>query len=191
MLISNRFIPPGQGGIEMNDNIVYQRSAGVSGSPALTGVYPRSPEDDHLYEQLPGESEEAASYKRQAKDHDYVNDSQGQSMNEMKKKGTDNDDYYVNDDLFPEEYKTKQAAAVDQTKKNDEDYYVNDDLFPKHDEEEQHTSATSVHVKDSNGDGDYYVNDDLFPNSTTAKAAHSSHLGEGLAGAASVVVSEK
>ena len=50
------------------------------------------------------------------------------------------------------------------------DHYVNDDLFPKHDEEEQHTSATSVHVKDSNGDGDYYVNDDLFP--TAAQAAH-------------------
>ena len=28
--ISNRFIPLGQGGIEMNDNIVYQRSAGIS-----------------------------------------------------------------------------------------------------------------------------------------------------------------
>ena len=171
--------------------IVYQRSAGVSGSPALTGVYTKSPEDDHLYEKLPGESEEAASNKRQEKDCDYVNDSQGQSMNEMKKKGTDNDDYYVNDDLFPEEYKTEQAAAVDQTKKNDDDYYVNDDLFPKHDEEEQHTSATSVHVKNSNGDGDYYVNDDLFPNSTTAQAAHSSHSDEGLASAASIVVSEK
>ena len=153
----------------MNDNIVYQRSAGVSGSPALTGVYPRSPEDDHLYEQLPGEIEEAASYKGQGRDHDYVKDNQGQSRNEMKK-GTDNDDYYVNDDLFPEGDRTGHAAAAGQTKKDDDDYYVNDDLFPKHDEEEQHTSATSVHVKDSNGDGDYYVNDDLFP--TAAQAAH-------------------
>ena len=69
----------------MNDNIVYQRSAGVSGSPALTGVYPSK----SLDEQLPaGEIEEAASNKGQGKDQDYVNDSQGQSVNEMKKKGT-------------------------------------------------------------------------------------------------------
>ena len=125
--------------------IVYQRSAGVSGSPALTGVFTKSPEADHLYEQLPGETEEAASNKRQEKDHDYVNDSfrsQGQSVNEMKKKGTDNDDYYVNDDLFPEEYKIEQAAAAGQTKK-DEDYYVNDDLFPNS------TTAQAAHSSHS------------------------------------------
>ena len=40
--------------------------------------------------------------------------------------------------------------------KNDE-YYVNDDLFPKQDEEEDHTSLTSARVKDSSGDGDYYI----------------------------------
>ena len=49
------------------------------------------------------------------------------------------------------------------------------ELFRKQDEEEDHTSLTSVHVKDSSGDGDYYVNDYLFPNSTTVQAAQSSN----------------
>ena len=51
----------------MNDNIVYQRSAGVSGSPALTGVFTKSPKADHLYEQLPGESAEAATTRDRRK----------------------------------------------------------------------------------------------------------------------------
>ena len=67
--------------------------------------------------------------------------------------------------------KKKAESAVANQRQYDE-YYVNDDLLPKQDEEEDHTSLTSVRVKDSSEDGDYYVNDDLFPNSTTAQAAH-------------------
>ena len=196
LLIPNRFIPPGQGGIEMNDNIVYQRSAGVS--TALPAGVDTKPQEaaDQVYEMLPGEIEEAASKNGQRKYQGYVNDSfrtEGESMN----KGT-KDDYYVNDDLFPEKKKTEEAASGQTEKEDDErdvnddlipekseneqaaggemkendEYYVNDDLFPKQDEEEDHTSLTSARVKDSSGDGDYYVNDDLFPNSTTAQAAH-------------------
>ena len=171
LLIPNRFIPPGQGGIEMNDNIVYQRSAGVS-TALPAGVDTKPQEADHVYEMLSGEIDEAASKNGQRKYQGYVNDSfhtEGESMNKGAK-----DDYYVNDDLFPEKKKTEEAASG-QTKKENDEYYVNDDLFPKQDEEEDHTSLTSVHVKDSSGDGDYYVNDDLFPNSTTVQAAHSSN----------------
>ena len=163
-----RFIPPGQGNIEMMENVGYQaRPRGVIN---LTSSKLPS-EADHIYEELPEEGKKETVHC--ISDVIHQQDVQKDA------------DYYVNDDLFPEEYKTEQAAAAGQTKKNDDDYYVNDDLFPKHDEEEQHTSATSVHVKNSNGDGDgdYYVNDDLFPNSTTAQAAHSSHSDEGLASA--------
>ena len=232
LLIPNRFIPPGQGGIEMNDNIVYQRSAGVSTAPPA-GVDTKPQEADHVYEMLPGEIEEAASKNGQRKYQGYENDSfhtEGESMNNGAK-----DDYYVNDDLFPEKKKTEQAASGQTKKENDEYYvnddlipedhqtkqvltgevknddyyvnddlfpekseteqaaggemkendeYVNDDLFPKQDEEEDHTSLTSVRVKDSSGDGDYYVNDDLFPNSTTVQAAHgSNHSDEEIADA--------
>ena len=141
---SIRFIPPGQGGIEMNDNIVYQRSAGVSTAPPA-GVDTKPPETDghdHIYEMLPCEIEEAAS-KRQESWTDDKFQPEKQSMNETKK-----------------------------NENTENDYYVNDDLFPKQDEEEDHTSLTCVHVKDSSGDDDYYVNDDLFPNSITVQAVN-------------------
>ena len=135
-----RFIPPGQGDIEMTDNVGYEaRPSGVE-----TNV--KSQESDHFYEELPCEIDEEA-YSKLDQDHTIENSHQ---------------------------------QSVDKNK--DDEYYVNDDLFPKQDEEEDHTSLTSARVKDSSGDGDYYVNDDLFPNSTTVQVAHgSSHSDEELA----------
>ena len=66
----------------------------------------------------------------------------------------------------------KKAESTVANQRQYDEYHVNDDLFPKQDEEEDHTSLTSVHVKDSSGDGDYYVNDDLFLTSTAAQVTH-------------------
>ena len=158
-----RFIPPGQGDIEMTDNVGYEaRPSGVQNNV-------KSPESDNFYEELPcGIDEEA--YSNLDQDH-TIESSHQQSVD--KEDGTNDDEYYVNDDLFPEKSEKEQAAGGEM--KDNDEYYVNDDLFPKQDEEEDHTSVTSARVKDSSGDGDYYVNDDLFPNSTTAQAAHNSN----------------
>ena len=89
--------------IEMNYNIVYQRSTGISGS--------LDPEVNHSYEELPGEFEEVAMVVRkkekEQQDHDYVNDSfhSKQPMDETKGTADDDDDddaddYFVNIELF-------------------------------------------------------------------------------------------
>lgn len=112
----NRFIPPGHGsGIKVNSNIGYLQSASVSGLP--------SAEDDHIYDRL--------SYK----------ETYTESLQNLQQRSDevfeDNDGYYVNDDLFPEESRTTgrveemtNKAATNEEMKDDDGYYVNDDLFP-------------------------------------------------------------
>ena len=53
------------------------------------------------------------------------------------RKNAKNDDYYVNDDLFPE--KVEKELQPDDQKKNTadgSDYYVNDDLVPENTKDE-------------------------------------------------------
>ena len=80
--------------IEMNYNIVYQRSTGVSGS--------LDPEVNHSYEELSGELEEVVMAVRKKEKEQQDSFHSKQAMDETKK-GTaddDDDDYFVNIELF-------------------------------------------------------------------------------------------
>ena len=79
-----------------------------------------------------------------------------------------NGEYYVNDDLFPDgggagggKDKTQEAK-----KKQDDEHYVNDDLFPKN-----VVADGSKEVKDD----EYYVNDDLYPDNIASDGDHKRH----------------
>ena len=105
----------------MMDNVGYHASSnGVISLQAPA----KSLESDHIYEELSWETEDAASMREQNCDIKFSNGTNQQSVN--KNEGT-KDDYSVNNDLFPEENKTKKAAADGQ---DNGKYYINDDLFP-------------------------------------------------------------
>ena len=127
---------------------------------------------DHIYEELPFDETMDENNEAPMRDHDG---------------------YYVNDDLFLDDYQktsgntaentnetaaAKKAVTDETAMKDDDGYYVSDDLFP---EEYRETGAntaenvkeTAAAVKNTNGAGNdetamtgddgYYVNDDLFP----------------------------
>ena len=129
-VVSNRFVPPvsaQSGEIEMKSNIGYLKSAGI-------GTLPPTEEVEHIYEELPYEEPTATKHERgEEKDHDYVNDPQGeaykQAIDEAVLVMRDDDGYYVNDDLFPEEYRVTggdAAAAQEMTVKKTDNISVDD-----------------------------------------------------------------
>ena len=70
---------------------------------------------EHIYDELPYEKPTATQHEcGEEKDHDYVNDPQGeayrQAIDEVVMR--DDDGYYVNDDLFPEEYRVTGGNAA-------------------------------------------------------------------------------
>ena len=94
----SRFVPPGHNQLQdaaivMNDNMLYQDLVGVR-------------EDEHTYEQLPFDESIAAGQGR-THNYEYVIDHLDVGPEERARiEETKSDNYYVNDDLFPEEYKT-------------------------------------------------------------------------------------
>ena len=59
--------------------------------------------------------EPVATNEGERGDHDYVNDPQGEAYREVIDEEAlamrDDDDYYVNDNLFPEEYRNRNANS--------------------------------------------------------------------------------
>ena len=124
-VVSNRFVPPvsaQSGEIEIKSNIGYLKSAGI-------GSLPPTEEVEHIYEELP--YEEPTATKHECKNHDYVNDPQGEAYKQAIDEAVmrDDDGYYVNDDLFPEEYRVTggdAAAAQEMTVKRTDNNGVGD-----------------------------------------------------------------
>ena len=61
--------------------------------------------DDHIYEELPSDHARKTSMAVLKKEQDTDDSSHPKGAEEQPKSLRDEDDYYVNDDLFPEEYK--------------------------------------------------------------------------------------
>ena len=167
----------------MTDNVGYQSSAGLH-ETALNPAYTKSSEPDHLYEEfsedLDREEKEALATDGGGDDY-YVNGdlhpgheenteqhSVGATNGMRSKESRDEDaEYYVNDDLVPEDAKVQSRtknAVVKECKEND-DYHANDDLFPEKLKKELHPDDQDQ-KKNSADDCDYFVNDDLVPENT-------------------------
>ena len=114
----NRFIPSGDGVIEMKDNIVYLKSAVNSGLPVAK---------DHIYEELPGDYANMTSMAVLENEQDLDNSSHpkgAEGQTTVDKSLWDEDGYYVNDDLFPEEYRmgnTPEKTTVKKAKEGVDD----------------------------------------------------------------------
>ena len=96
----------------MKSNIGYQKSAGI-------GSLPPAEEEEHIYEEFPYEEPIATMHEcGEEKDHDYVNDPQGEAYKQAIDEAVmrDDDGYYVNDDLFPaeENQETSGNTAIDE-----------------------------------------------------------------------------
>ena len=92
----------------MKSNIGYQKSAGIGSLPPVE-------EMEHIYDELPYEEPTATKHEcGEEKDHDYVNDPQGEAYKQVIDEAVmrDDDGYYVNDDLFPEEYRVTGGNAA-------------------------------------------------------------------------------
>ena len=86
---------------------------------------------EHIYDELPYEEPTAIQHEcGEEKDHDYVNDPQGEAYRQANDEAVmrDDDGYYVNDDLFPEEYQVTggntaaaQEVTVEMTDNNEVD----------------------------------------------------------------------
>ena len=151
----------------MKSNIGYSKSAGIGSLPPAEEVEP-------IYDELPYEEPIAADHESgKKKDHEYVNDPQGgaykEATDEAVMRERDDDGYYVNDDLFPEEYQNAERnttaamtmdneEAIDETvmrERDDDGYYVNDDLFPdEYQDAERNTTAATCMTMDNSGDDD-------------------------------------
>ena len=105
-----RFIPSGDDVIEMKDNIVYLRSA------------PELPEANHIYEGFSGDDSLTSMV-----DPDDPAGAVEQPMDD--KSLRDEDGYYVNDDLFPEEYRmgnTPEKTTVRKAKEGADELLSNE-----------------------------------------------------------------
>ena len=130
----------------MTANVGYQSSAGLHVT-ALNFAYTKSSDPDHLYEELPEAFPRETLTAEGRGDDYYVNGDLHPGSEEnteqhsvgatsgikIKESKEDDADYYVNDDLVPENAKlqsTSENALVKECKGSD-DYYANDDLFPE------------------------------------------------------------
>ena len=108
----------------MKSNIGYLKSAGIGSLPPLEEV-------EHIYDELPYEEPTATQHEcGEEKDHEYVNDPQGEAYKQAIDEAVmrDDDGYYVNDDLFPDEYRvTGGNAATAQVTVKETDNNRNDD----------------------------------------------------------------
>ena len=162
----------------MTANVGYQSSAGLHVT-ALNFAYTKSSDPDHLYEELPEAFPRETLTAEGRGDDYYVNGDLHPGSEEnteqhsvgatsgikIKESKEDDADYYVNDDLVPENAKlqsTSENALVKECKGSD-DYYANDDLFP---EKVKKKLQSDDQKKNSADDCDYYVNDDLVPENT-------------------------
>ena len=109
----------------MKSNIGYRKSAGIGSLPPVEEV-------EHIYDELPDEEPTATQHEcGEEKDHDYVNDHQGEAYKQVIDEAVmrDDDGYYVNDDLFPEDYRVtgvNAAAAAQVTVKETDNKRVDD-----------------------------------------------------------------
>ena len=70
---------------------------------------------EHIYDELPYEEPTATQHEcGEEKYHNYVNDPQGEAYKQAIDEAVmrDDDGYYVNDDLFPEEYRVTGGNAA-------------------------------------------------------------------------------
>ena len=100
----------------MKDNIVYLTSAAakLSGIPVA---------GDHIYEELPGDHARKTSMAVLKNERDLNDSSHPKGAEEQPtddKSLRDEDDYYVNDDLFPEEYRMGSISEKTTLKKANE-----------------------------------------------------------------------
>ena len=92
----------------MKSNIGNLKSAGIGSLPPVEEV-------EHIYDELPYEEPTATQHEcAEEKGHDYVNDPQGEAYKQAIDEAVmrDDDGYYVNDDLFPEEYQVTEGNAA-------------------------------------------------------------------------------
>ena len=94
--------------MEMKSNICYLTFAGIGSLAPVESM-------EHVYDELPYEEPTATKHEcRKEKDHDYVNGPQGEAYRQAIDEAVmrDDDGYYVNDDLFPEEYRVTGGNAA-------------------------------------------------------------------------------
>ena len=96
----------------MKSNIGYRKSDGFD-------TFPPAEIAEHIYEEFPYEEPIATMHEcGEEKDHDYVNDPQGEAYKQAIDEAVmrDDDGYYVNDDLFlaEENQETSGNTATDQ-----------------------------------------------------------------------------
>ena len=109
----------------MKSNIGYLKSAGIGSLPPVEVI-------EHIYDELPYEEPTATQHEcGEEKDHNYVNDRQGEAYKQAIDEAVmrDDDGYYVNDDLFPEEYRVtggNAAAAAQVTVKKTDNNRIDD-----------------------------------------------------------------
>ena len=92
----------------MKSNIGYLKSAGIGSLPPVEEV-------EHIYDEIPYEESTATKHEcREEKDHEYVNDPESEAYKQAIDEAVirDDDGYYANDDLFPEEYRVTGGNAA-------------------------------------------------------------------------------
>ena len=110
-----RFVPPvsaESGEMEMESNICYLTFAGIGSLPPVESM-------EDICDGLPYEEPTAKKHEcGEVKDHDYVNDPQGEAYKQAIDEAVvrDDDGYYVNDDLFPEEYRVSYLSSMSKYK---------------------------------------------------------------------------
>ena len=113
----------------MIENVVYHSSGAAV--PALNPAYFISSKPDHLYEKFPEDEKERADKGDDCYYLNNELHPEGHT-NDPERKENNNDRYRVNIGSFPEGANPAQTSDKTGNKKiRDKDYYVNDDLFPE------------------------------------------------------------